>query len=355
MLDARSSAGLRKDELYAGLFNSLERLEELDQENEQRQQEQRAAEEKEDLIVQARTDFWTFCKAREPEYYYDDPDKAYLREACDKLQAFYERRIIRLEKGEPWRIITAEEKEQIKHSGRRFQICRKFIWNMPPQLGKSRTLVLFCQWVFGQNVRERIITCSYNDDLAQDFSRYTRDGIDQRKELPGEIVFSDIFPNVRIKKGNASYEKWALAGQFFSYKGAGIGGSITGKGGSIRIVDDPVKDAKTAYNENALEDIWRWLIGTFLSRGSGLPLDIYVMTRWATKDPVGRMIDGARGEDCYQLIFEAVRADGSMLCEKELPRERYEELKDTMDERIFEANYHQRPVDIKGCLYQGLK
>jgi predicted phage terminase large subunit-like protein len=44
-----------------------------------------------------------------------------------------------------------------------------------------------------------------------------------------------------------------------------------------------------------------------------------------------------------------------MLCEKELPRERYEELKDTMDPGIFEANYHQKPIDIKGRLYSEFK
>lgn len=83
--------------------------------------------------------------------------------------------------------------------------------------------------MFGQNPSEKIITASYNDDVASDFSRYTRDEITKEKASMLDICYSDIFPDTRIKKGNASFEKWALEGQHFSYLGAGIGGSVTSK------------------------------------------------------------------------------------------------------------------------------
>lgn len=317
--------------------------------------EEKLALQRELRIRSARKNFWEFCKTKAPDFYFDDPDREYLKMACDTLQALYEKRIIRFKKGDPWTVITKKEKDELVRSKRPHQVNRKLIWDMPPQMGKSRTLVLFCQWCYGQNKSERIITGSFNDDLAHDFSRYTRDGIQEERNRPEDIIYNDIFPKIKIKKGNASYEKWALSGEFFSYKGAGIGGSITGKGGTIRIIDDSVKDAKTAYNENALNEIWTWYTGTFLSRGAGLPIDIITMTRWAKKDIVGRILDGPRADEWYVLLFEAMDADGNMLSESVLPRERYEELRDMMDPAIFEANYHQRPVDIKGRLYQNLK
>lgn len=305
---------------------------------------------REKRIRQSRQSFWVFCRAMAPDFY--KPDRDHLVTLCETLQAFYENRIIRTAADVDWRIVTPEEYAGLKKG---FEICYKLMINMPPQHGKSRTLILFCQWAFGRNKAERIITCSYNDDLASDFSRYTRDGIAEEKNMPTQIVYGDIFPEIKIKDGNASFQKWALEGEFFSYKGAGVGGSITGKGATIRIVDDPIKDAETAYNENALEKIWRWYTGTFLSRATGMPKDILNMTRWSSGDPCGKVLDGPRAKDWYILHMEACDSQGNMLCEELLPKARYDELSETMDTSIFQANYHQKPVDIKGRLYQGLK
>lgn len=276
-------------------------------------------------------------------------DRVHLVNLCETLQALYEKRIIRYAKNQKWQIVKTTKGLKIHEH------CRKLMVNMWPQSGKSRTLILFCQWVFGQNQAERIITCSYNDDLASDFSRYTRNGIAEEKSQPHEISFSDIFPDVKIQHGNASFEKWALEGQFFSYKGAGVGGSITGKGGTIRIVDDPIKDAETAYNDSALEKIWRWYTGTFLSRGSGLPIDIINMTRWSTNDPCGRLLKGERANDWYVITLNPIDENDRAICPELLPLERYQELEATMDSAIFAANYKQQPVDIQGRLYQGLQ
>ncbi len=313
------------------------------------EKEKKLALRREQRIRLSRHSFWEFCKTKAPDFYTEQPDRKYLKDYCNLLQALYEKRIVRYSKEEKWQIVDSLNGLS-KH-----ETCRKLIINMWPQSGKSRTLVLFCQWVFGQNRSERIITCSYNDDLASDFSRYTRDGIAEEKERPHVIVYNDIFPDVKLKEGNASFEKWALDGEFFSYKGSGVGGSITGKGGTIRIVDDPIKDAETAYNESALEKIWRWFTGTFLSRGAGLPIDIINMTRWSKLDPCGKIDSGPRGRDWYEWKLEPIDRDGNMICESLLPKERYEELKETMDPAIFEANYHQKPVDIRGRLYQNLK
>lgn len=88
---------------------------------------------------------------------------------------------------------------------------------------------MFCMWVLGKKHSNRFITCSYGDDLALDFSRYTRDGIMQTKTFPHEVIYEDVFPGTRIARGNSSNHQWALEGEHFSYKGAGVGSGITGK------------------------------------------------------------------------------------------------------------------------------
>lgn len=283
-------------------------------------------------IEKCRRSFWVFCKTIAPDFYEEDRD--HLKKLCDTLQNLYEHKLLK-DNGEPY---------------------TRLMINMPPRFGKSRTLILFCEWCLGISTRNRIITCSYNDDLATDFSRYTRDGINDIKTYPHEIIYSDIFPKSKIKDGNASYHQWALEGEFFNYKGAGIGGTITGKGCNISIVDDPVKDAETAFNEDALNKIWRWYTGTFLSRLEGNGIQIINMTRWSKNDICGKILDGEEAAEWYILKMEAKNEEtGEMLSEEILDKNKYKSLKTNMDLSIFRANYHQEPIDIQGRLYQTFK
>ena len=280
-------------------------------------------------IELAKGSFWEFCRTLSPDYYTED--KTYLIELCDTLQSFYERRLL-------------------KDDGSYY---KKLIIEMPPQHGKSRTLTNFCSWVLGHNQEERIITGSYNDDLAQDFSRYTRDIIQANKTDPNEIIFNDIFPDVAIKRGDASYRQWSLEGQFFNYKGTGVGGSVTGKGATIRIIDDPVKSAEIAYNESALDKLWLWYTGTWLSRrGASVVMDIICNTPWAKKDITGRLLD-IEPDEWYRISMPVIDENGDMLCDSVLDREAYEGIKRVADEHIFAANYLMQRLDIKGRLYSG--
>lgn len=307
-------------------------------------------------IRQARQSLWEYCKVESPDFYTEN--KFHLKIFCFVLQALYEKRLTKqlyidfVKQHAPYWFYQVEVERVAAFSDRVF---KKLMVNIPPRQGKSRTLVNFCKWAFGDNPRNKVITCSYNDDMASDFSRYTRDGITEGKTYPHEICYADVFPDTKIKRGNSGFEQWALEGSFFSYKGAGVGGSITGKGCNISIVDDPVKDAEEAFNENRLEKIWTWYTGTFLSRKEKDAIEIVNMTRWSKKDICGRVLSRKRADEWFVLKMEACYNNEHMLCEDLLPREMYDELHDNVDEMIFIANYHQEPVDVKGILYKQLK
>jgi len=262
-----------------------------------------------------------------------------LKLLCEVLQKFFERRLIKAD-GRPY---------------------TKLMVNMPPRHGKSRTLINFCQWGLGRNQRERIIECSYNDDSAGDFSKYTRDGIAEVRQTKGGYVFSDFFPLARMKYGSQSYFKWALEGQHFNYLGAGIKGSITGKGGSILIIDDPIKLVEEAFNEERLDSIYQWYVGTFLSRGDvegEEPLEIITMTPWCKGDLCGRILDSEDGSNWYRVKMPAYdELTDSMLCEKTLSKVRYKELEKAFESmpEVFLANYQMELVDVKGQLYRAVK
>jgi len=283
-------------------------------------------------IQLARSGFFDYCRAVDPGWYIEE--RPLLVDFCNTLENFYFRKLLK-DNGDPYTKIKI---------------------NMPPRHSKTRTLVHFCNWCHGINNHERIITASYNDDTAHEFSRFARDGITATKNDPYDIVFSDIFPGTKIKRGQASYEKWALAGEHFSYLGAGIGGSITGKGGTIRMIDDPVKGAFEAYNTRHLDKLWLWYTSTFLSRiePGDEGLDIIVMTRWSKFDFCGRLDDDEESaKDWYTFSREAYdEATDEMLESHFLSKKKYFEIKHLMDPAIFSANYHQRAITETGSLFK---
>lgn len=325
------------------------RQREIDREQYERDSANREA--RKETLQKGIDSLWSFCQLTSPKYYSND--KIYLKNLCETLQALYEKRIIKFNNNDKWQIVSST------HGLSNYQTCKKIMINIPPRFGKSRTLINFSKWIYGKNQDEKIIECSYNDDVAGDFAKFTRDGIQEVNISNNIFVFNDFFPNVKIKRGSNSYYKWALEGQFFSYLGAGIGGSITGKGGSILMIDDPIKLAEEAFNENRLDAIWNWYTGTFLSRGDaegGEPLEIIVMTRWADGDLCGRILASDEAVEWFVFKIEARDEETKeMLCEKVLNEKRYIELSKKMVFEIFRANYHQEPVNIRGRLYQKLK
>jgi len=137
-------------------------------------------------------------------------------------------------------------------------------------------------------------------------------------------------------------------------------GGVTGKGGSILMIDDPIKLADEAYNEERLNKIWDWRTGTFLSRGeseSGQePLEIINMTRWCDGDLCGRILSSNNAKDWYVIKYKAYNeSENKMLCDKILSYERYRELQSEMVLEIFEANYNQETINQVGRLYKTLK
>lgn len=320
-------------------------------------------------IALSRSNFWLYCKSIAPEFYKDS--RPHLREICDTLQAIYEHRIwkqgyededefgykvIKPVVGAKWNI--ASDASLIPKGA---FICKKLMINMPPRHGKSRTLILFECWCYGQNIHESVITASYNVIVAEEFSRFVRDEINKDKSPErGIIVNADIFPWVQLKEDDASVTKWSLKGSHFSYLGTGIGASVTSKGGTILVIDDPVKDSIAAQNEAELDSQYKWVTDTFESRtdaDGGEPIEIINMTRWSSRDICGRILSNIEEAEQWFVLCKKVMNEetGEMLCEEIFNRARYYSQKEKMTTSIFRANYFQEPIDIVGRLYKGFK
>lgn len=197
------------------------------------------------------------------------------------------------------------------------------------------------------------MTGSYNEDLSSSFAKSVRDTIASEK-TEGVIVYNDIFPNTKIKEGEATQKKWALAGSKVSnYLATSPTGTATGFGCTIMIIDDLIKNAKEAYNENTLKNHIDWFNNTMLSRTeNGFKL-IIIMTRWSSNDLAGYILENY--PNVRHINYKAVQKNGSMLCEDVLSKEDYEFKTKNMNKDIVYANYQQEPIDVKNRLYTSFK
>jgi predicted phage terminase large subunit-like protein len=269
----------------------------------------------------ARRDFWEFCKLTAPDFYAED--RLYLKDLCRQLQHF----------------IESDEKV--------------IVINMPPRHGKSRTATLLVEWIFGINPKLKVMTGSYNETLSTTFAKQVRDTIWEEKS-EGILSYCDIFPGTKIKYGESSAAKWALQGSSqTSYLATSPKGTATGFGCNIMIIDDLIKSSAEAFNENILLQHQDWFNNTMLSRTeNGFKL-IIIMTRWATNDLAGYILNQYQG--VRHINYKALQDDGTMLCDSVLNAADFTFKTRAMAKEIISANYQQEPMDIKGRLYTQFK
>lgn len=270
----------------------------------------------------ARREFFFYCHLLSPDFYKEN--RKYLVDICNDLQEFY------------------ESNDDV------------LVINIPPRHGKSRTAGLFVEWILGKNPNEKIMTGSYNETLSTTFSKNVRNDIQAMKGDKDKIVYSDIFPDTKIKRGDGAMNLWSLEGSYNNYLATAPGGTATGFGASLLIIDDLIKNAEEAYNENTLEKHWDWFTNTMLSRLEEGGKIIVIMTRWSSKDLAGRVLEyfNEIGMKVRHINMKALQDDGTMLCEEVLSRRSYDLKVAAMGQDIASANYQQEPIDMKGRLYE---
>lgn len=271
----------------------------------------------------ARRDFFDYCELMAPDFY--KRSRQYLVQLANTLQEF---------------VFNSPKKV--------------LVISIPPRTGKSRTASLFAEWTFGKDPTKKIMTGSYNETLSTQFAKTVRNTIQTQKVEPFIPVFSDVFPDVKIKQGDAAMNMWSLEGQYSSYLATSPSGTATGFGCSLMIIDDVIKNAQEANNQLTKQAHYDWFTNTMLSRLEEGGKIIIIMTRWASDDLAGRIINHFQ-DDAEIISLKALQDDGTMLCEDVLSRESYEEKKKLMSPDIFYANYQQEPIDLKGQLYTSFK
>lgn len=236
-------------------------------------------------------------------------------------------------------------------------ISRRIAISMPPRAGKSTLASQYLPvWLLRRHPEWKIGMVSHEASLSTTWGRAVRRWATDHPEL-----------GIRIAPDAGAAQEWETR------EGGGIlsrsvGGSITGRGFKVLLLDDLIKDFGAAHSEVLRQGVWDWWLSTASTRLEPPALVIAIGTRWHEDDFIGRLLsaehEGDPGE--WEVIsFPAIaeeddvlgRAVGEPLLTPlvdETPEEalvRWEGVKRDVGSYVWSALYQQRPSPAKGAIF----
>jgi predicted phage terminase large subunit-like protein len=226
---------------------------------------------------------------------------------------------------------------------------KRLIINMPPRHTKSEfASYMLPAWFLGKFPNKKIIQCSNTAELAVGFGRKVRN-------LVGSEQYSKIFPDVNLRSDSKAAGRWSTNanGEYFAI---GVGGTVTGKGADLLIIDDPHSEQEAAIastNPEVYDKVYEWYSSGPRQRLQPGGSIIVVMTRWAKKDLTGRIIKSSveKDGDVWETIdFPAILPSGRALWPEFWDIKELEVLKEELPISKWQAQYQQQPTSEEGAL-----
>lgn len=251
--------------------------------------------------------------------------------------------------------------------------CNRLMIFMPPRHSKSETVTIrYSAWRLEREKNLNIILGSYNQKLANRFSRRIRTIAGERMKLSTERRAADEWET--IEGGGV--------------RAVGVGAGVTGFGAGLIMIDDPVKNRAQAESQTYRDNTWDWFnddIYTRLEPGGAI---ILTQTRWHDDDLAGRLIkemkEGGEHWDvaCLPALAEGQaarvgspraskgatldlgrgtldpasdplgRKPGQALCPDRYNETDLERIRRKVGAYSFAALYQQRPIPHDGALFK---
>jgi len=227
--------------------------------------------------------------------------------------------------------------------------CKRLIINMPPRHTKSEfASYLLPAWFLGRFPHKKVIQASNTGELAVGFGRKVRNLVDSE-------VYHDIFPDLVLSADSKAAGRWntSKGGDYFAI---GVGGTVTGKGADVLIIDDPHSEqeaAMAAVNPEVYDKVYEWYTSGPRQRLQPGGAIVIVMTRWAQRDLTGQVLKSAaqRGETDWEVIeFPAILPSGRPLWPQFWSIQELEALREELPNSKWQAQYQQNPVGNESAI-----
>jgi len=227
--------------------------------------------------------------------------------------------------------------------------CKRLIINMPPRHTKSEfASYLLPAWFLGKYPNKKIIQSSNTGELAVGFGRKVRNLVDTE-------VYREIFPELTLQQDSKAAGRWntSKGGDYFAI---GVGGTVTGKGANVLIIDDPHSEqeaALAASNPEVFDKVYEWYTSGPRQRLQPGGAIVIVMTRWAQRDLTGQVLKAAhnRGGEQWEVIeFPAIMPSGNPLWPEFWSLGELEALRTELPNSKWQAQYQQNPIGNESAI-----
>src|SRR5262249_20714124 len=232
---------------------------------------------------------------------------------------------------------------------------RRLIITMPPRMLKSLCAsVALPAWFLGRHPWERVVVVSYSDVLARTHANDFR-------LLVNDPIYQAAFPGMRLQRDTDREIITTKRGKRIA---TSIEGTLTGLGGNLIIIDDPLK-LGDAMSESVRARVIEWYRSTLLSRADDKTAAriVLVMQRVHQDDLAGYLQEQggfewlnlpaiAQRDEPYDLGDGRVyrRLKGELLHPEHEPAHVLAELKREMGPIAFSAQYQQSPIPPGGTI-----
>ena len=223
---------------------------------------------------------------------------------------------------------------------------RRLIVNLPPRHGKSLLCSsIFPAWYLGRHPRHNVIMATHSAELSERNSRGAR-----------ALVQDNRWPfDSRLSGDSSSASRWNLdkGGGVFA---CGVGGSVTGRGANVLILDDAQHDSGT---DSERESAWRWYQEIIVPRLEPGATIVAIGTRFAEDDIFGRLLDGPDADTWTVLRLPAFAAEENdplgrapleALWPERISADELQARKRSMSPRWFAAQFEQDPTPATGTI-----
>ena len=232
---------------------------------------------------------------------------------------------------------------------------RRLIITVPPRTLKSLCAsVALPAWFLGRNPSERVVVVSYSDFLARTHANDFR-------LLVNDPIYQATFPAMRLERDTDREIMTTKRGKRIA---TSIDGTLTGLGGNLIIIDDPLK-LGDAMSEAVRARVIEWYRSTLLSRADDkTAARIVLVMQRVHQDDLAGYLQEQGGFEVLNLPAIAQRNEtyflgdgrtydrqkGELLHPEHEPAHVLAELKREMGPIAFSAQYQQSPIPPGGTI-----
>lgn len=220
---------------------------------------------------------------------------------------------------------------------------KRVIINLGPRHTKSEfASYLLPAWFLGQFPKKKVMQISNTAELAEGFGRKVRNLVDSDP-------YRRIFPELELRTDSKAAGRWNtnFNGEYFA---SGVGGTVTGKGADLLIIDDPHSEGEAVladFNPEIYDKVYSWYTSGPRQRLQPGAAIIIVMTRWSLRDLTGQVLEHSakNGGDKWEVIeFPAILPSGKPLWPEFWSLEELETVRREIPPRKWQAQYQQQPT-----------